>query len=86
MVAYLKSDLEFILAQIKISEAHAAATNAGTSIEESRQILLDLLPNSTVPWGLRTVDGIAQQPGSRAGILRRGRPANSRTCSIPLPG
>ena len=57
MVAYLKSDLEFILAQIKISEAHAAATNAGTSIEESRQILLDLLPNSTVPWGLRTVDG-----------------------------
>ena len=57
MVAYLKSDLEFILEQIKISEAHAAATNAGTPIEESRQILLDLLPNSTIPWGLRTVDG-----------------------------
>ena len=30
---------------------------ARTSIEESRQILLDLLPNSTIPWGLRTVDG-----------------------------
>ena len=57
MVAYLKSDLEFILDQIKISEAHAAATTGATSIDESRQILLDLLPNSTIPWGLRTVDG-----------------------------
>ena len=57
MVAYLKSDLEFILAQIKIAEAHADATTGATSIEESRQILLDLLPNSTIPWGLRTVDG-----------------------------
>jgi len=57
MVAYLKSDLEFILTQIKIAEAHADATTGATTIEESRQILLGLLPNSTVPWGLRTVDG-----------------------------
>ena len=70
MVAYLKSDLEFILAQIKIAEAHAAATTGATSIEESRQILLDLLPNSTIPWGLRTARPRAN-PGR---IFRFGSP------------
>ena len=49
MVAYIKSDLEFILAQIKIAEAHAAG-----------QPLFG--PNGLVPaynlsLGLRTVDG-----------------------------
>ncbi|HJZ32983.1 MAG TPA: calcium-binding protein, partial [Hyphomicrobiaceae bacterium] len=46
MVAFIKSDLEFILAQIKIAEAHAAGAD-----------LSALLPNSLVPLGLRTIDG-----------------------------
>src|SRR3954466_15591604 len=46
MVDYIRSDLEFILTQIKIAEANAAG-----------QSLRDLLPNVTVPWGLRTVSG-----------------------------
>ncbi|MDH4581494.1 heme peroxidase, partial [Pseudomonas sp. BN415] len=46
MATYIKSDLEFILQQILIAEAHAAGED-----------LSALLPNSQVPWGLRTVDG-----------------------------
>ncbi|MDH1263226.1 peroxidase family protein [Pseudomonas sp. GD03944] len=46
MANFIKSDLEFILQQIFIAEAHAAGTP-----------LTDLLPNSEVPFGLRTVDG-----------------------------
>jgi Ca2+-binding RTX toxin-like protein len=46
MVEFIKSDLEFILQQIMIAEQHAAGAD-----------LLSLLPNSLVPFGLRTVDG-----------------------------
>src|SRR5262245_30141831 len=46
MVAFIKSDLEFILQQILIAEQHAAGAD-----------LLSLLPNSLVPFGLRTVNG-----------------------------
>ncbi|HXE67920.1 MAG TPA: hypothetical protein VN523_01105, partial [Hyphomicrobiaceae bacterium] len=46
MVAFIKSDLEFILQQIMIAEQHADGAD-----------LLSLLPNSLVPFGLRTVDG-----------------------------
>ena len=49
MVTYIKSDLEFILAQIKISEAHAAG-----------QPLFGpggLVPTYNISAGLRTVDG-----------------------------
>ncbi|NWL78717.1 heme peroxidase, partial [Pseudomonas taiwanensis] len=46
MANFIKSDLEFILQQILISEANAKG-------EE----LASLLPNAQVPWGLRTVDG-----------------------------
>ncbi|CAD5107743.1 peroxidase family protein [Zestomonas carbonaria] len=41
-----KSDLDFILLQIQISEAHAAGTP-----------LQDMIGNPLLPWGLRTVDG-----------------------------
>ena len=53
MVEFIRSDLEFILQQILIAEQHAAGAD-----------LLSLLPNSRVPFGLRTVDGIVQQPGT----------------------
>ena len=49
MVAYIRSDLDFILEQIKISEAHAAG-----------QPLFGpggLVPAYNVSLGLRTVDG-----------------------------
>src|SRR5687768_13430307 len=49
MVAYIRSDLEFILAQIKLSEQHAAGTplfGAG-----------GLVPAYNLSMGLRTVDG-----------------------------
>jgi Ca2+-binding RTX toxin-like protein len=46
MANFIKSDLEFILQQILISEAHASGIP-----------LVDLLPNTEVGFGLRTVDG-----------------------------
>ncbi len=49
MVVYIRSDLEFILKQIQISEAHAAG-----------QPLYGpggLIPAYNIAWGLRTVDG-----------------------------
>ena len=46
MVTYIRSDLEFILQQILIAEQHAAGAD-----------LASLLPNSLVPFGLRTIDG-----------------------------
>ncbi len=49
MVTYIRSDLDFILAQIKIAEAHAGG-----------QPLYGpggLIPSYNLSWGLRTVDG-----------------------------
>lgn len=49
MVTYIRSDLDFILAQIKIAEAHSAGQPLfGTN---------GLIPAYNVAWGLRTVDG-----------------------------
>lgn len=42
----VKSDLQFILDQIKIAETHADGVP-----------LSSLIPNNILPWGLRTVDG-----------------------------
>src|SRR5689334_5099337 len=47
MAAFIRSDLEFILEQIIIAERHAAGED-----------LVDMLPNTEVPFGLRTVTGI----------------------------
>jgi Ca2+-binding RTX toxin-like protein len=46
MASYIRSDLEFILAQILLAEQHAATGSTD-----------GLLPNPFVPFGLRTVDG-----------------------------
>ncbi|MCY1280973.1 hypothetical protein D9M70_297690 [compost metagenome] len=45
-VHIIRSDLQFILDQIKVAERHAAGEN-----------LLDIVPNSRGAFGLRTVDG-----------------------------
>jgi len=47
MVTMIRSDLDFILAQIKIAEADA----------RGEPLLGTLIPNSELPWGLRRVDG-----------------------------
>jgi hypothetical protein len=47
MVTMIRSDLDFILAQIKIAEADA----------RGEQLLGTYIPNSELPWGLRRVDG-----------------------------
>lgn len=49
MVSYIRSDLDFILAQIKIAEAHAS----GTPLYGEG----GLIPTYNLSWGLRTVDG-----------------------------
>ena len=46
MAELVKSDLVFILQQIQIAEANAAGTP-----------LSELIPDSALPYGLRTVDG-----------------------------
>jgi len=46
MVTFIRSDLDFILQQILIAEGHATGADLTT-----------LVPNSFVPFGLRTVDG-----------------------------
>ncbi|MGI9407022.1 MAG: peroxidase family protein, partial [Hyphomicrobiaceae bacterium] len=64
MVAFTKHDLQFIFDGIDVSETHARQTNDVTAnvwtvvdIETSRQILLDLIPNSLEPIGMRTITG-----------------------------
>ncbi|HEY8577754.1 MAG TPA: peroxidase family protein [Devosia sp.] len=49
MVTYIKSDLEFILKQIQLAEAHAA----GTPLYGPG----GLIPTYNLSWGLRAVDG-----------------------------
>jgi hypothetical protein len=49
MVSYIRSDLEFILKQIKIAEEHAA----GQPLYGEG----GLIPSYNIAWGLRTVDG-----------------------------
>ncbi len=66
MVAYIRSDLDFILAQIKIAEAHAAG-----------QPLYGpggLIPTYNLAWGLRTVDGSYNHLLARPGAVGRRRP------------
>ncbi|MGH8829904.1 MAG: hypothetical protein ACREXV_02290, partial [Polaromonas sp.] len=46
MASLIKSDLEFILQQILIAERDAAGED-----------ILTLIPNTLLPFGLRTVDG-----------------------------
>jgi Ca2+-binding RTX toxin-like protein len=50
-VHFIRSDLQFILDQIVIGEQHSGAYGAPS------QDLNSLIPNTRLPWGLRTVDG-----------------------------
>ncbi|MBL4919381.1 peroxidase family protein [Szabonella alba] len=56
MVTYIRSDLDFILAQIKVSEEHADYV-AGVSGARPLFGVNGIIPASNISWGLRTVDG-----------------------------
>lgn len=71
MANFSKSDLEFILKQIFIAEAHADGAS-----------LIDLLPNSQVPFGLRTVDGSFNN--LVAGQSEFGA-SDTRSCACSMP-
>ncbi|ODT08495.1 MAG: hypothetical protein ABS58_02165 [Mesorhizobium sp. SCN 65-20] len=57
MVQYIKSDLEFILAQIKIAEDHALYEQTGGAQGKPLFGPNGSVPAYNVSWGLRTVDG-----------------------------
>ncbi len=61
MVSLVKHDLEFILKQIKIAEAHAAGGDLATLVAQAGgfDVTADGVPTQAhlLPYGLRTVDG-----------------------------
>ena len=62
MASYIRSDLEFILAQIKIAEHHTAgggtlADLVGTAVDPQTGMPLEI-SSPGLPFGLRTVSGI----------------------------
>lgn len=67
MVTYIRSDLDFILKQIKIAEADAAFRQ-GISTGDPNNVAKPLFgPGGSIPtynlsWGLRTVDGTYNNP------------------------
>src|SRR4051794_37760672 len=61
MVQVIKHDLEFILKQIKIAEAHAAGGDLATLVAEAGGVDPTAVGTPSqahlLPYGLRTVDG-----------------------------
>jgi Ca2+-binding RTX toxin-like protein len=57
MVKYIRSDLDFILEQIKIAEAHALYEQTGGAQGKPLFGPNGSVPAYNVSWGLRTVDG-----------------------------
>jgi hypothetical protein len=63
MVQIIRHDLEFILKQIKIAEAHATGTDlTAIRVDANGNVVSDgtgtlAISNPLVPYGLRTVDG-----------------------------
>ena len=62
MVTYIKSDLEFILKQIKIAEDHALFEQTGGTQGKSLFGPNGSIPTYNLSWGLRTVDGTYNNP------------------------
>ena len=98
MVAYIRSDLEFILAQIKIAEDHALYEQSGGTLGKplfgvgsSGQAAS--IPTYNLSWGLRTVDGSLNHllPGQEHWGASDGQfpelvPAEYRTVMVTPPG
>jgi Ca2+-binding RTX toxin-like protein len=62
MVAYIRSDLDFILKQIKIAEDHALFEQSGGAQGKSLFGPNGSIPAYNLSWGLRTVDGTYNNP------------------------
>jgi len=62
MVAYIRSDLDFILKQIKIAEDHALFEQSGGTQGKSLFGPGGSIPSYNISWGLRTVDGTYNNP------------------------
>jgi Ca2+-binding RTX toxin-like protein len=62
MVVYIKSDLEFILKQIKIAEDHALFEQSGGTQGKPLFGPTGSIPTYNLAWGLRTVDGTYNNP------------------------
>ncbi|WP_426227117.1 peroxidase family protein [Pararhizobium sp. DWP3-4] len=62
MVAYIRSDLDFILKQIKIAEDHALFEQSGGTQGKSLFGPAGSIPSYNISWGLRTVDGTYNNP------------------------
>ena len=90
MVAYIRSDLDFILAQIIVAEKHAAYVanpldpNAAPLYGVGLAGQVGSVPTYTLSIGLRTVDGQIQQPAARPGTVGHPRTSNFPNCSIPV--
>ncbi len=77
MVSYIRSDLDFILAQIKIAEDHALCGKQRHSRHVAVRGARWVDPDSTTSsWGLRTVDGTYNHllPGQEVGRCRQSVP------------
>ena len=77
MVTYIRSDLDFILAQIKIAEEHASPDEPlfGASAD-------GMIPANNISWGLRTVDGTnnnLENPSTTVPPISRSRACSTRT-------
>jgi Ca2+-binding RTX toxin-like protein len=62
MVVYIKSDLEFILKQIKIAEDHALFEQSNGTQGKPLFGPTGSIPTYNLAWGLRTVDGTYNNP------------------------
>ena len=72
MVAYIRSDLDFILKQIKIAEDHALYEQTGGAEGKPLFGPSGSIPTYNLSWGLRTVDGTYNNPAaSRMGRCRQ---------------
>ena len=90
MVAYIRSDLEFILAQIKIAEAHALYEQSGGSlgnplfgVGSSGQAAS--IPTYNLSLGLAHRRWQLQPPAARPGAMGRGRPRIPRAGAGGVP-
>ena len=97
MVTYIRSDLDFILNQIKIAEEHSRYV-AGDPTARPLFGADGMIPANNISWGLRTVDGSnnnivpgqehygsADQPFPTCSIRITGRRPRPQTSTDPLP-
>ena len=92
MVAYIRSDLDFILAQIKIAEDHSLYLQSDGTQGKPLFGEGGSIPTYNLSWGLRTVDGTYNNPlhpewGAADNPFPEGLGTDFRTIMVPAgPG